>query len=73
MLTPQETAILEQAWEILDQHRHTGDFNESHDLNISDGCRVLSEFLNYQNELRGSQHTSRLSGQLQILESFRNL
>jgi hypothetical protein len=73
MLTPQDAAILEQAWTILDQHRHTGDFNESHDLTLSDGARVISEFLNYQNQLSGNQHTARLSEQLRVLESFRNL
>ncbi len=73
MLTKQELDTLEAAWEILNDNRHCSDFNESHDLNISDGCRLLSEFLNYTYEKLGKQHTSKLTEQLQILESFRNL
>ncbi len=73
MLTRDQLNTLEKAWEILDQNRNCGDFNESHDLTIGDGCRVLSEFLNYQNEMNGTRHTARLTAQLLILESFQNL
>lgn len=47
MLTHQQIDILESAWEILDKLRNYKDFNESHDLTLSDGCRVLSDFLDY--------------------------
>ncbi len=73
MLTQQQIDILESAWEILDQQRNCNDFNESHDLTVGDGCRVLSEFLNYQNDLNGSRHTSKLATQILMLESFQNL
>jgi hypothetical protein len=73
MLTRKELETLEEAWLILDHNRHCGDFNESHDLNIGDGARVISEFLNYQNQMNGSRHTARLTAQIQTLESFRNL
>jgi len=45
MLTHQQIDILESAWQILDSLRNSQDFNESHDLTISDGCRVILTFL----------------------------
>lgn len=50
MLTHQQIDILETAWEILDKLRNCKDFNESHDLTLSDGCRVLSDFLDWHQE-----------------------
>jgi len=50
MLTHQQIDILESAWEILDKLRHCKAFNESHDLTIGDGCRVISEFLDWQHD-----------------------
>ncbi len=50
MLTHQQIDILETAWEILDKLRNCKDFNESHDLTLSDGCRVLSDFLDYNHQ-----------------------
>jgi hypothetical protein len=57
MLTHQQINVLENAWEILDKLRNCKDFNESHDLTISDGCRVLSDFLDYQHDKEHSTCT----------------
>lgn len=71
MLTHQQIDILESAWEILDQARNCKDFNESHDLTLSDGCRVISEFLDYQQDRYSSnQHQTALSTSIFSLESF---
>jgi len=73
MLTHQQINILESAWEILDQLRNYQDFNESHDLTIADGCRVISEFLDYQQDKsRSANSQSALTTFLGSLESFNN-
>ena len=74
MLTHQQKAILESAWEILDKLRNCKDFNESHDLTLSDGCRVLSDFLDYnhQKENAASNQPPR-QVIFASLESFNNL
>jgi hypothetical protein len=73
MLTHQQIDILETAWEILDKLRNCKDFNSSHDLTITDGCRVISDFLDYnhQKEKSGSNQSPR-QVILASLESFNN-
>jgi hypothetical protein len=56
VLTRQQTEILEQSWEILDKLRGCQSFNESHDLNISDGCQVISDFLDWVYQQERSEH-----------------
>ncbi len=56
MLTHQQLDTLESAWEILDKLRNCKDFNESHDLTITDGCRVISDFLDYHQEQERKTH-----------------
>lgn len=74
MLTKQQFDILENAYEILDLLRNCSDFNQSHDLTLSDGCRVLSDFLDYvyQKE-RDERNQSLRQVVLANLESFQNL
>jgi hypothetical protein len=74
MLTHQQIDILENAWEILDQQRNCKDFNESHDLTLGDGCRVISEFLDYQQEnARQNYNQTPPVVVLASLEAFNNL
>ena len=74
MLTHQQIDILESAWEILDKLRNCKDFNESHDLTITDGCRVISEFLDYQHEKeRSSRQQASPVLHFASFESFNNL
>jgi hypothetical protein len=74
MLTHQQIDILESAWEILDKVRNCKDFNESHDLTIADGCRVISEFLDYQHEKdRSSLGQASPVLHFASFESFNNL
>jgi len=73
MLTHQQIDILESAWEILDKLRSCRDFNESHDLTISDGCRVLSDFLDYQHDKeRSTRNQEPAIVSFAYLESFNN-
>jgi hypothetical protein len=46
-LTPEQIEILEAAYNILAQHRLCADFNETHDLTVSDALQVIDELLNY--------------------------
>jgi hypothetical protein len=46
-LTPEEIEILEAAYNILAQHRLCTDFNQTHDLTVSDALQVIDEVLNY--------------------------
>ena len=74
MLTKQQIDTLESAYEILDLLRNCSDFNESHDLTLSDGCRVLSEFLDYayaKEQFERNQPPRQVV--LANLESFQNL
>jgi len=74
MLTRQQVATLETAYEILDKLRHCKAFNESHDLSVADGCQVLSDFLDYAYEQeRASQSQIQPTVNLSLLESFQNL
>lgn len=74
MLTHQQIDILESAWEILDKLRNCKDFNESHDLTITDGCRVISDFLDYQQEQQQKQGRKKPTVvYFASLESFNNL
>ena len=50
MLTVEQIQTLEDAWQILDKLRNCQGFNEEHDLTLSDGCRVISDFLDWQYE-----------------------
>lgn len=74
MLTHQQIDILESAWEILDKLRNCNEFNESHDLTVSDGCRVLSDFLDYQHDKeRTARNQEPAIISFACLESFNNL
>ena len=74
MLTHQQFDTLESAYEILDLLRNCSDFNESHDLTLSDGCRVLSDFLDYAYEKdRAERNQPPRRIVLSNLESFQNL
>lgn len=74
MLTHQQIDILESAWEILDKLRNCKGFNESHDLTVTDGCRVISDFLDWQHEKeRSSLQQASPVLHLTSLESFNNL
>lgn len=73
MLTHQQIDILESAWEILDKLRNCKDFNESHDLTLGDGCRVLSEFLDYHHDKERVTTQTVPAMNLAKLESFQNL
>lgn len=47
-LTPHEIAVLERAYEILDDKNSSNDgkdFNESHDLLIPDALQVIDEVI----------------------------
>jgi hypothetical protein len=46
-LTPEEIAVLEQAYEILAQHRLHNDFNQTHDFSIPDCLQVIDEVIDY--------------------------
>lgn len=76
-LTSSEIEILETAWEILDKVRTQSDFNETHDLTIPDGCRVLSDFLDYyqeQNRQKSLQEKRKLPTSVHFarFEAFNN-
>jgi hypothetical protein len=75
MLTHQQTAILESAWEILNTLRNCRGFNESHDLTVGDGCTVLGEFLDwhYEKEREHNRQHSISSVQITAFEAFNNL
>lgn len=75
MLSHQQTAILESAWEILDKVRNCKDFNESHDLTVGDACAVLSDFLDwcYERDRQNNHQQSLPLVNVATLESFRNL
>ncbi len=74
MLTRQQIDILESAYEILDKLRNCKTFNESHDLNVGDGCQVLSQFLDWvYEEERSNQRQVQPVLNLSSLESFQNL
>ncbi len=74
MLTHQQFDTLESAYEILDLLRNCSDFNQSHDLTLSDGCRVLSEFLDYAYAKdRAERNQPPRQIVLANLESFQNL
>lgn len=74
MLTKQQFDVLENAYEILHLLRNCSGFNQSHDLNLSDCCRVISEFLDYayaKEQLERNQPPRHVV--LANLESFQNL
>lgn len=73
MLTHQQIDTLESAYEILDMMRNSRDFNEAHDLTVSDGCQVISDFLEYCLQQRSDCNQISPVIQMTRFESFNNL
>ncbi|WP_414589119.1 hypothetical protein [Scytonema sp. PCC 10023] len=73
-LTHLQLDILESAWEILDKLRNCKDFNDSHDLTISDGCSLISDYLDWhQDQERKANRKQATVMHFARFESFQNL